>query len=537
MSTAQLLGLSLISALLLWLGWPTYGFPALLFVAFVPLLLVERSIRVESKKARGWKVLGLAYLTFVLWNYATTGWLYNSTAFGMFFAVLVNSLLMALVFWVYHLFARRSTTGASLTFLVCLWIAFEWMHLHWEFSWPWLNLGNGFSEHTSWIQWYEYTGTFGGSLWIWLVNVVVFLSVLRFRQSKNPASLSRMLKAIALPLFLIASPLLVSLLIAQQELKSIGQVDVVILQPNVDPYDEKYDLENTEFVSRLSDLLPDPASYNPDFIIAPETVLSRSIELSRVPYDRSLNQLKNLTAQYDDASFLGGVSLIDRFREENRVKRQTNYYAAGRFYYDDYNSAFFLSGNRATELYHKSKLVVGVENFPYKGILQPILGDAMIDLGGTVATKTTQEERSVFKSNDSIAVAPIICYESVYGDYVGDYVNNGAQFLAIITNDAWWDNTQGHQQHLSLARLRAVETRRSIARSANTGISAIIDPMGTIQQSLGYEKRGSIKGTIDLYDKITFYNTHGDYIARLASVLGLFTLLFAIFKRGKMKRK
>jgi apolipoprotein N-acyltransferase len=161
----------------------------------------------------------------------------------------------------------------------------------------------------------------------------------------------------------------------------------------------------------------------------------------------------------------------------------------------------------------------------------------MIDLGGTVATKTTQDDRAVFETAQGSKVAPVICYESVYGNYVGGYVKNGAQFLAIITNDAWWGDTQGHQQHLSIARLRAIETRRWIARSANTGISAVINPSGKVVDRLEYETQGVLRATIGLSDEITFYTRHGDYIARIAGGMGLFILLFGIFKRGTMKRK
>jgi len=529
--------LALLSGLLLWLGWPTYGFPLLLFGAFIPLLLAECSIRASSTKARGWKVLGSAYISFFVWNIATTSWLYFSTPFGMWFAVLVNSLLMALVFWCYHLFARRATTGASLTFLVCLWIAFEYLHLHWDFSWPWLNLGNGFSEYTSWIQWYEYTGTFGGSLWIWISNVALFLLVVRFRESGKTFNIITGVKFVRVALTCILLPILVSLLLKPSDTAPERTTEVVVLQPNIDPYLEKYDLDNDSLVSLIAKLANQKITPETDLIIAPETVLARSIEKNTIPYDPSINALGDYLKTKNTTSFLGGVSLLERFRDADKATTQTNYYAEGDFYYNDYNSALFLKLNAAPELYHKSKLVVGVENFPYKNVLQPILGDAMIDLGGTVATKTTQENRAVFVTSQGSKVAPVICYESVYGDYVGGYVKNGAQFLAIITNDAWWGDTQGHQQHLSIARLRAIETRRWIARSANTGISGIIDPSGKIIDRLEYEQQGAIRATIGLSDEITFYTRHGDYIARIASGMGIFVLLFGIFKRGTIKRK
>src|SRR5690606_16293349 len=151
------------------------------------------------------------------------------------------------------------------------------------------------------------------------------------------------------------------------------------------------------------------------------------------------------------------------------------------------------------------------------------------------AMKTTQEERAVFQLNNGYSTAPIICYESVYGQYVTGYVRNGANFLTIITNDAWWSDTQGHKQHLNYAKLRAIETRRSIVRSANTGISAFIKEKGDIQQTLGYAEVGSIRGSITLNSGETFYVKHGDYIARVAQLLALFLFLFAVVKYKNLR--
>ncbi|WP_292900965.1 apolipoprotein N-acyltransferase [Nonlabens sp.] len=534
--------LALLSGTLLWLGWPTYGFAGLLLIAFVPLLLSEKRIRSSSAKRKAGHVFLHSYLTFFIWNIATTYWLYFSTPFGMWFAVLVNAALMSLVFLGYHLLARRATQGAALTFLACLWISFEYMHLKWDFSWPWLNLGNGFSESTSWIQWYEYTGAFGGSLWIWLVNIFVFLSVLGFRESAPISKRKFIIKRVAVLLSLIIIPISISQIVVF-ELPSLpkgGGTEVIIVQPNIDPYYQKYDTTNDSIVKLIMRLVQPKMDRFTDLIITPETVFADNVRLSQLEqleYDRSVNQMRAALYDYPDLYYLGGISIAEIFTDTTRITSQTNVARDGRTLYNDYNSAIFFTATDSLQVYHKSKLVVGVENFPYKNILQPILGDAMLDLGGTVATKTTQKERSVFQIKNQVKVAPIICYESVYGAYVTDYVRNGAQFLAIITNDAWWGNTQGHQQHLSIAKLRAIENRRWIARSANTGISAIIDDQGNILDSLEYNTEGVIKGTVYPKTQVTFYSTHGDYIARVASLMCLLVLLFSVFRRGKLKRK
>lgn len=519
--------LAMLSGAVLAIGWPTYGFPLFLFFGFVPLLVAEYKIR--NNKYHKSQVLGLAFLTFFIWNMISTWWIYNSTPFGMWFAELVNSLLMTLVFLIYHIVARRISFMKSSIFLVCIWMSFEYLHLQWQFSWPWLNLGNGFANFTSWIQWYEYTGTFGGTLWIWIVNISIYKSVLLFLEHKDKNILYK--SALRNGAIMLV-PILISLVILATYEEDGKDVEVVILQPNINPYTEKYNTSDSRVGTLLSDLTKSAITEKTDFIIAPETVFADNNRLKN--FSKSIAKTTALSAinPYPNANFLSGISLIDVFRDPSKKHSQTNTHKSGVFY-DDYNSAFLLRPDGTHELYHKSKLVVGVENFPYQNIFKPLLGDAMIDLGGTVAKKTTQSDREVFFTKEGLGAGPIICYESVYGEFVTGYVRNQADFLSIITNDAWWGNTQGHQQHLAYAKFRAIETRRSIARSANTGISAIINQTGNIVSSLAYNEQGALKGTLKTNDKTTFYVSAGDYLARIAIFLMSFIFLFSVTRRRK----
>lgn len=519
--------LSIISGLLLAISWPTYGFPLFLFFGFVPLLIAEHNIR--KNKYSKTQVFGLAYLTFFVWNMIATWWIYNSTAIGMAVAEIVNSLLMALVFLLYHIVAKRTSFLISTLFLASFWMSFEYFHLQWQVSWPWLNLGNGFAGYTSWIQWYEYTGTFGGALWVWIVNIGFFKSTLLFLEHKDKTILYR--SAIRNGLIILL-PIIVSIIILKTYEEDGEDIEVLILQPNIDPYTEKYNTTDDRISTLITSLTTSEITENTDFIIAPETVFADSNRLHNFPKSIAKKTAQNILREHPNTYFLSGISLIDVFNDPSRIRLQTNIYKENIFY-DDYNSAFFVRPDNSSELYHKSKLVVGIENFPYQSVLKPLLGDVMIDLGGTVAKKTTQDDREVFFTKDSIGVGTMICYESVYGEFATGYVRNKADFLAIITNDAWWGNTQGHKQHLSYAKLRAIETRRSVARSANTGISAIIDQTGKIVDQLEYEKQGTLRGTLRTNDKITFYVKAGNYLARVAIFLSIFIFLFSITRRRK----
>lgn len=524
--------LALSSGLLLAFGWPTYGFPMLLFLGFVPLLLAEHQLRLSKSKRKGLKVFGLSYLSFFLWNFITTNWLQFADPFGAAFAVLVNSALMATLFLIYHNYAKRQSQNRSLLFLVVFWISFEKLHLGWEFSWPWLNLGNGFSEYYTWIQWYEFTGTTGGTLWIWLLNILIFKSVIVFTKERAKAILKPLVLKCTLG---IGIPILLSVVIYNNYSHEGDIVNVIVLQPNIDPYSEKYNMTNLKFSELMVKLSSSKLTDSTDFIITPETFFAESTRLPLFKNSLLKSRLQRYIDQHPNVNLLSGISFIDVFNDQSKVRSETNQYNATTWY-DDYNSAILLNASGSIQQYNKSKLVVGIENFPYQDILKPILGDIMIDLGGTVAMKTTQDDRSVFTSYDSkFKVGPIICYESVYGEFVTGYVRNGADFLTIITNDAWWNDTQGHKQHLSYARLRAIETRREIARSANTGISAFINARGDIVKRLDYNQKGALAGQVKTNDKMTFYVNAGDYIARISTFILLFIFLIGFFRRPKEK--
>lgn len=513
--------LAILSGILFSISWTTYGFPIFIFVAFVPLLWVEKNIRITYKNTK-WRVFGLAYLTFLIWNFITTGWLFYADLFGMLFANLVNTLLMSLVFLMYHISAKRFSQKLSLLFLITLWMSFEYLHLHWDFSWPWLNLGNVFSEHITWIQWYEFTGTFGGSLWVLFVNTFIFYGLSKGKTVKQ-----------IFPKFavFVGIPIVVSLLMFHfYEIKG-KQKEVIVLQPNIDPYTEKYDYTNSSITRLLFEETDKIITENTEFVIAPETVLAENLPFNNFMYSDVPPTLRNYIEKNPKVQFLWGIDTYDVFTDESQKTVYSNKHQD--FWYNSYNMAIFMNDDYQLQKYYKSKLVVGIETFPFKPILEPILGNIMLDMGGTISVKTIQKERSVFTGNDGTKVAPIICYESVYGEYVTGYVKNGAEFLAIITNDAWWGETQGHKQHLSLARLRAIETRKDIARSANTGISAFINQKGEITSQTKYNEKTALLGKVTLNKKQTLYVILGDYIAKISVLTAgiLFVMLF--FRKRK----
>ncbi len=517
--------LSILSALLLSAAWPINGFTFIIFGALIPLLFLENSIQLSDFKRKRLLVFGYGYLTFLLWNILITWWLINSSLIGMLFANICNSLFYAIIFTCFSWAKKRLPNRSAYLFLIALWIAFEKLHLSWDFSWTWLNLGNVFSENIYWIQWYEYTGVFGGSLWVLVINVWLFHI---FKNHNTILGYKPLARKMIAPLMFIALPIAFSLYLYEKVEEGSKDIKVLLVQPNIDPYSTKYSLTNANFFDLWKKQVQPFYSDSLDYILSPETYFAEGYgeEFRELNGSKLHEELQHELAKIPLTQYITGIQLYDLYAQENAPSLTANQIKKG-LWADYYNSALAEQSNEIFQIYHKSKLVVGVENMPFKSVLKPLLGDVLLNFGGTVASRVTQKKRAVFShTNSKLKAAPIICWESIFGEFVTGYVNEGATFLAVISNDAWWGETPGHKQLLSYTRLRAIETRRDIARSANTGISSIINAKGEIINQTSYNTKTTLSGKLSSRRNLTFYVRFGDIIARWSVfVAGLFFLL------------
>ncbi|MDQ1160875.1 apolipoprotein N-acyltransferase [Chryseobacterium sp. SORGH_AS 447] len=537
--------LTLISAMLLSISWPTYGVPFFIFFALVPLLMMEHGVsKFSDYDRKSWVVFGLSYLCFVIWNAVTTGWLYGSknpdgshSMMAVLFPVLVNSFLYALVFQCYHWYKNAQGTYWGLAFLIAIWMSFEKFHLGWELTWPWLNLGNVFSDYPKLIQWYDTLGATGGSFWVLLTNVLIFYTVRIWQAGRKRKDLIKNTSIVAA---LVILPMIISVVKYNSfDEKPIGSVNVLMLQPDLDPYAEKYSQDSLTIENDLLSLAERNSKGKIDYYIAPETALPGNGSISETAFEKSLilNNIKGFLSKHPGSVFTTGISSHHFYTSENGLPKEAYQLNPG-LWVERFNSAIQVIPNQKVEVYHKGKLVPGVEIFPYISYLKPLLGNAMINLGGTVASLGTDKERTAFSNPfNKGKVAPIICYESIYGEFTGDYVKKGANFLAIMTNDSWWGVTEGHKQLLSYAKLRAIETRREIARAANSGISAHINVKGEIIEDTFYGDKTALYAKVNLYDGMTFYTKAGDLLSRFSIFALGFLLFYFLIKRFQNRTK
>ena len=530
----------LLSSVLLTLPFIVPHTGLLMLVALLPLLQAEKIITSAGIK-RGWIY---HYTAFLLWNALTTYWIYNATLPGAIAAVVLNSLQMSLIFGGFRWFKKKISPAVGYFFLIFGWLAWEHFYFDAEISWPWLVLGNGFATSVKNIQWYEYTGTLGGSLWILLSNILLFriltenILVRKPLNTSNPQSKKANLIVISLYSLLILLPISLSLIIFHTYKEGDNPKEFVVIQPNIDPYSDKFaGMTQEQQDAILQSLATESVTQRTSMIVVPETFTSNVLENSpqrNSTVNRSLQILKETGVS--DIIFGAQSFYVYPNSDSGEPPTATARKADGQWY-DSFNTAVFMDSTGKINFYHKSKLVVGVEYLPYPEYLS-FISNMMIDLGGATGSYGTQKERYVHSNIDgTIRIGAAICYESVYGNYYRDYILKGANIMSIITNDGWWGNTPGYRQHLRYASLRAIETRRSVVRSANTGISALINQRGEVISQLGWWQRGYLRGDLNVNEKMTLFVKYGDFIGRIAYVSMLLFASLALLSILKILKK
>jgi apolipoprotein N-acyltransferase len=522
--------LALTGGLLLGLPWSVSPLFLVVFVAWMPLLLLEDEIRHHPNP---YAIFNYAFVSFLLWNIIGTWWITQVQWVGGILIIFANSLIQALVFWL----ASRIRTIVRIPLLfpfLFLWMGYEHFHLSWDLAWPWLNLGNALATAPKLIQWYEFTGVRGGTLWIILTNFAA-LKMYNTYRAKGPGSI---VPIGTLTLLLFVIPTLGSYFIFQSFEEEGETVNIALIQPNLDPYTEKFDPQNyAQHVAaffRTADAIVDDET---QYLFGPETLIVDQID-ERDPsasiYYRNLLEFRK---KYPKLNILLGVHSYQKLSNENippgsRFNRKEN------FYYEAFNTALFLPAGSAAapQFYHKTKLVPLFERMPFVQYLG-FLGKYSLELGGYTGTYSNRQASSTFILPDaSVSILPIVCYESIFGPYNSRNLPQEKGFIGMITNDGWWKNTPGYIHHFNFSPVRAIENRRDFVRVANTGISALIDARGMVIARTPWWEKTTLKGKLHLRGGQTFFARHGDYLGRISLVFGGLLVLYAGVRKLKRFR-
>ncbi len=522
MNKYTLLALSVAGGILSALAWTDWCPGLILLISFTPFLLIENYLFENRNRYPATSFFTYLLPGFVIFCILTLNWIRVVSIFAAVCVILTASFLMTFTMWLAHIIRLKAGSLPWYISLVSFWLTLEFICLRINILSPWVNLGNGFSKDILFIQWYEVTGTGGGTLWILASNLIFSMLLVKlFKNERKKTVLFLVWLAV------IIFPSAISLLLYISVKPSLyNKNEVVIVQPDIDPYTEKFTLPFDIQLTKALNLAGTAITPNTAWVVLPETTIDDPVDENNLVQNKYIKSIKGFTEKYPGLSVVTGIvsfrsddslSGVPSFKTEGSVKSP--------LFRNYYNSAFKIDSGDAIEIYHKSKLVPGFETQFSAGLLK-LLAKLLPDIGGTKWGYQGQKERTCFSGQGkSLIIAPVICYESVFGEFVTGYVKNGAEAIFVITNDGWWKNTSGYKQHFSYSSLRAIETRRPVVRSANTGISCIIDIKGKVIEKSEWWVPATLRGTICPETRITPYVRYGDYLMRFGCMISVMIAL------------
>lgn len=534
--------LLILSGVILGFSFPPFKFGIISIIGLVPLLYVIDGL--SSFK----KVFKYSYLTFFVFNliacYWVGGWGNETDIFLMISGValiVIHPFFFTIPILVYKLIQKLLNKFIALIFLPFIWVSFEYLHSITEFAFPWLLLGNTQTYNIYDIQYITFTGVYGISFWIVLMNILIYYLHSKFLYNQIKIKSINGIITILIVLLFFFLPNIISKIILDDYSEQVSnkKIKVGIIQPNIDPWEKwKKSKEFEQVITLLNKNNFVKQNENVDLIVWPETAIpfyirqpSRSEELALIY--KSVDSIKT--------NILTGAADLKIYASNENILPSAKKMKGSDIAYDSYNSIFlFEPEKRNIQVYHKIKLVPFSERIPYLDAYPFLIN--FLEWGVGISNWGIGKDSTIFSFNisDSLSLNKninsntekvnfwaMVCYESIFPGFVSEFVKKGAEFLVIVTNDSWFGNSSGPYQHNQFAVLRAIENRRSIVRCANGGVSSFIDPIGRIQKKSQFNTETILIDEIELNSYQTFYTKYGDVFSKFSLYISIVIILIS----------
>lgn len=485
--------LSIASGILLILSFPRWNLEPLAWVAFVPAFVSFRGMGMKRAFLMGF-VTGLAANTGILYWTTVAMAVYGHIPWvlSILLLLLLASILSALYFgpWAMAVEYLGGKGVPEVLSAPLAWASLEFIRNYLFTGFPWESLGYSQYLNLPLIQMAEYTGVYGVSFVLMLVNASLYSFISSplpwWERVRVRGMWLAMSGCLLLGLYTFGNRRLSEIRRSQS---SLPRLRVGLVQGNIEQ-DKKWDPAFQQETMNIYTSLSAKASQDPTgLIIWPETAAPFYFQSDL----RYRPQLLHLPQELRTYLLFGSIAYGD---------------VAGRVRY--YNSAFLVSPEGLeVGRYDKLHMVPFGEYLPFPlHFLYPIF-DKII---GSVGDFTPGKDASLFTLPDG-KFGVLICYEIIFPELSRRLAREGAGLLVTITNDAWFGATSAPYQHISMAAFRAVENRRYVARAANTGISGVIDMAGTIVLSTDIFRPAAVTGDVGMGNDTTFYTAYGDVFA------------------------
>ena len=466
----------------------------LAWISLIPFLYSIQSLLTYKRIISAGFLFGFSYsITQIFWlsmNIGTTPLIAKITMISASLYLTIFHILFGVIFFR----IKKVSPWIGIWVIAIIWVAIEYLKSLGLLGFPWVVLGNTQWEYLYPIQLSEYTGVYGISFWVILINIGLF-QLFNLREKKY----------LFITILIFALPFVFGKYLLSNLPPSTNKMNITLIQPNLHLSDKwgRGPIKNLNHIIETSKIFLTDST---ELLIWPETAVTTFLRV-----DSKTEVLIRDFLQENSFDLLTGFPEIVKTKDEKKY----------------YNSIGLLNNDGVIQSYQKIHPVPMAEHIPFSSVFPSLkklnLGQANWDIG---------ENYTLFNTND-ITYSGVICYESTYPSLVRKFVEKGAEFIAVLVNDGWYETPPEPQQHASQSIFRAIENRRVVVRSANTGISMIIDSSGEILEETTLNEKVGISSTIHLFKELTFYSKYGDVFSWIMLIF-TFGLLGIKLKRTEI---
>ena len=519
--------LLILSGILFGISFPPFPFPITLLIFF---FLVPYLFTIKNRTSLA-EINKLSYLTFLTLSVITLYWVGSWQSKADPFLMIGGGVLLffypavlLIISTLFYLTKKIFGNKISLWLLPIHWITVEYLLTLTDLKFPWLTLGHSLAKFTAFIQVADLIGSYGLSLIILYINVMLFKAAENFSQSFSK-SIRLVLVSILIFCVIIFYGFIKINNSTQQKTIKVG-----IVQPNLDPWEKWQTGGLTDLLNDYFELSDTCIKQGAKIVIWPETALP--VYLLSAEYDYLTDSIYSYVGK-NNIYLLTGMPDFQVYYENpptNAKKSQNSDY-----YFTTYNSILLFNPiSKEIQRYGKMHLVPLGEKVPFVESL-PFLGD-FFKWNVGISSWNTGRDTTIFNlviDNDTIKLAGLVCFESVFPSFVSEFAKRGAEFLVVVTNDSWYGNSSGPYQHKEFAALRTVENRKAVVRCANGGISCLIDQFGrTIYETQMFTKESFVVD-VPIVKQNSFYSENHDIIPILASAFSIWIIGLNILSKVK----
>jgi len=503
-----------LSGLLTFAAFPPSPLGFLAYFSLIPFIYAMIKDDFHMGMEKGFIFGIILNLGILFWLALNKGTQWYWATLSMMSGVLFISLNYAAIGLIVGFFGRRLGKNISILLFPFVWIAVEYLRSFGTLGFTWNNLGYTQAHAVQLIQMANIVGSGGVGFWIVAINVLIY-----FILSANiPAKKMPVLLSVLFFMFFIPETYGLLRLKSTDSSAEKRAVHVGLIQPNVDPT-QKWERHSFHRNMQLLHDLTDSVAVKPlDLVVWPETATPTFLRQNR--RDALTDIISHITRL--DVSLLTGTPDFEWLNEDD---------------YEVFNSTFLLKPNSLEiEDYRKIKLVPFGEYIPLS-YLFPELENLNLGQGNFKPGKKVNVFRIPLKvdksvtSDTTLEFTTVVCYESTFPPNIRKGAKKGSELLVIVSNDAWFGYTTAPFLHAEISRFRAIENGIPVVRSANTGISLILDSRGREICRKGFGEKGWLDAVIEQGKPTTPYVRFGDWVAMLCVMISVGTIAVAFFKK------